>query len=47
MTALQLAKLQGMLGGSHALNEYRKLEQERSTWMTAMAESNSLAEQIK
>jgi hypothetical protein len=36
-----------MLGGSHALNEYRKLEQERSTWMTAMAESNSLAEQIK
>ena len=47
MTASELAKLQGMLGGSHALNEYRKLEQERSTWMTAMAESNSLAEQIK
>jgi hypothetical protein len=47
VTASELAKLQGMLGGSHALNEYRKLEQERSTWMTAMAESNSLAEQIK
>jgi hypothetical protein len=36
-----------MLGSSHALNEYRKLEQQRSTWMTAMAETNSLAEQIK
>jgi hypothetical protein len=45
--ALELAKLQGMLGSSHALNEYRKLEQQRSTWMTAMAETNSLAEQIK
>lgn len=47
MTASELAKLQGMLEGSHALNEYRRLEQERSTWMTAMTESNSLAEQIK
>jgi len=47
MNASELAKLHGMLGGSKALNEYRKLEQERSTWMTAMAESNSLAEQIK
>ncbi len=47
MIALELAKLQGMLGSSHALNEYRKLEQQRSTWMTAMAETNSLAEQIK
>jgi len=45
--ASELAKLQGMLGSSHALNEYRKLEQQRSTWMTAMAETNSLAEQIK
>lgn len=47
MIASELAKLQGMLGSSHALNEYRKLEQQRSTWMTAMAETNSLAEQIK
>ena len=47
MTASELAKLQRMLGGSHVLNEYRRLEQERSTWMTATAESNSLAEQIK
>lgn len=47
MIASELAKLQGMLGSSHALNEYRKLEQQRSTWMTAMAETNNLAEQIK
>jgi hypothetical protein len=47
LIASELAKLQGMLGSSHALNEYRKLEQQRSTWMTAMAETNSLAEQIK
>lgn len=47
MTASELAKLHGMLGGNHVLNEYRRLEQERSTWMNAMAESNSLAEQIK
>lgn len=47
MIASELAKLQGMLGSSHTLNEYRKLEQQRSTWMTAMAETNSLAEQIK
>lgn len=47
MIASELAKLQGMLGSSHALSEYRKLEQQRSTWMTAMAETNSLAEQIK
>jgi hypothetical protein len=45
--ASELAKLHGMLGDSHAYNEYRRLEQERSTWMTAMAEANSLAEQIK
>jgi hypothetical protein len=47
VTASELAKLHGMLGDSHALNEFRRLEQERSMWMNAMAESNSLAEQIK
>ena len=45
--ASELAKRHGMLGDSHAFNEYRRLEQERSAWMTAMAEANSLAEQIK
>lgn len=47
MTASELAKLKGMLVGSHALNEYQRLEQERSTWMAAMAGTNSLAEKIK
>lgn len=47
MTASEFAKLQGMLGASHTLNEYRRLEQERSTWMNAISDSNSLAEQIK
>ena len=47
MTASELSKLNGMLGGNLVLTEFRRLEQERSTWMNAMAESNSLAEQIK
>lgn len=47
MTASELANLQGMLGNSHMVNEFRKMEQERSSWMKAMAESQSLADQIK
>ena len=47
MTASQIANLQGMLGNSLMVNEFRKMEQERSSWMKAMAESQSLADQIK
>jgi hypothetical protein len=36
-----------MLGNSHMVNEFRKMEHERSSWMKAMAESQSLADQIK
>lgn len=47
MTASELANIQGMMGNSHMVNEFRKMEQERSSWMKAMAESQSLAGQIK
>lgn len=47
MTASELANLQGMLRNNHMTSEFRKLEQERSTWMKAMAESQSLADQFK
>lgn len=47
MTALELANLHGILGNSHMVNELRKMEQDRSSWMKAMAESQSLADQIK
>ena len=47
MTASQLANLQGMLGNSLMVNEFRKMEQDRSSWMKAIAESQSLADQIK
>lgn len=47
MTASELANLQGMLGNHHMINELRKMEQERSSWIKAMAESQTLADQIK
>ena len=47
MTASQLANLQGILGNSLMVNEFRKLEQAQSSWIKAMAESQSLADQIK
>lgn len=47
MTASQLANLQGILGNSLMVNEFRKMEQDRSSWMKAVAESQSLADQIK
>ncbi len=47
MTASQLANLQGMLGNSLMVNEFRKMEQDRSSWMKAIVESQSLADQIK
>jgi len=47
VTASQLANLQGMLGNSLMVNEFRKMEQDRSSWMKAIAESQSLADQIK
>ncbi len=47
MTASQLANLQGMLGNSLMVNEFRKMEQDRSSWMKAIAESQSLADQLK
>lgn len=47
MTASQIANLQGMLGNSLMVNEFRKMEQDRSSWMKAIAESQSLADQIK
>lgn len=47
MTATELANLQGMLSNHNMVNEFRKMEQQRSSWMKAMAESQSLADQIK
>jgi len=47
VTASQIANLQGMLGNSLMVNEFRKMEQDRSSWMKAIAESQSLADQIK
>jgi len=47
VTASQLANLQGMLGNSLMVNEFRKMEQDRSSWMKAIVESQSLADQIK
>ncbi len=47
MTASQLANLQGILGNSLMVNEFRKMEQAQSSWIKAMAESQSLADQIK
>ena len=44
--SLDLDKLDGLLGGSIA-GEMRRMEQERSSWMRAMAHSDSLAEQMK
>lgn len=47
MTPSELAKLHGVLGGNHAVAEFRRLEQERATWMSAMVGANSVADQIK
>ena len=47
MTPSELAKLYGVLGGNHAISEFRRLEQGRATWMGAMAGANSVADQLK
>ena len=47
MTPSELAKLYGVLGDNHAISEFRRLEQERATWMSAVAGANSVADQLK
>lgn len=47
MSPSEFAKLHRMLADNHAVAEYRRLEKERSTWMNAMVETNSYADQIK
>ncbi len=47
MKALDLANFDGFLGNSQVVNEIRRMERERSSWMNAMAQSHSLADQIK
>ena len=47
MKSSELAKLYGLTGGGHAVAEFRRMEQERATWMNAMAGVNSIADQIK
>ena len=46
LKSLELDKIGGLLGGSLA-NELRRLELERASWMAAMTQSHSLAEQMK
>lgn len=47
MNALELANLQGALGSNHMINQLRKMEQDRSSWMKAMTDTQSLADQLK
>lgn len=47
MNALELANLQGELGSNHMINQLRKMEQDRSSWMKAMTDAQSLADQLK
>lgn len=47
MTASELAKLHGMLGDSQVIAEFRRMEQERSTWMNALAETSRFENQVK
>jgi hypothetical protein len=46
LKSLDLDKIDGLLGSSVA-SEIRRMEQERASWTRAMAQSDSLAEQIK
>lgn len=46
LKSLELDKIGGLLGGSVA-SELRRLELERASWMAAMTQSHSLAEQMK
>ncbi|MDO8264475.1 MAG: SH3 domain-containing protein [Gallionella sp.] len=47
MKALDLANFDGLLGNTQVVKEIRKMERERSSWMNAMDQSHSLADQIK
>lgn len=47
MKASDLVYFDGLLGNSLVGNEMRKMEQERTSWITAMSQSQSLADQIK
>lgn len=47
MKAIDLANFDDLLGRSSAVNEIRKMERERSTWMDAIAQSHNLSDQIK
>lgn len=47
MNAFELANLQGMLGNSCMFNELQKMEKDRSSWMKAKTETQSLADQYK
>lgn len=46
LKSLELDKIGGLLGGSVA-SELRRMELERASWMAAMTQSHSLAEQMK
>ena len=45
-TDFDFAKLHEAIGVDYLKNELRKMEHERSRWMSAMTESNDLAAQI-
>ena len=47
MKAFDLANFDGLLGNSQVVNEIRKIERERSSWMNAMVQSHTLADQMK
>lgn len=47
MKAFDLVNFDNLLGNSLAVNEIRKLERERSTWMDAISQSHNLSDQIK
>lgn len=47
MKALNQVNFDGLLGNTQVVNEVRKMERERSSWMNAMVQSHSLADQIK
>jgi hypothetical protein len=46
MTVSDFAKLHGAIGADCIGNELRRMEEDRSKWMSAMIKSHSLAEQI-
>jgi hypothetical protein len=47
MSPLDRFKSAGLLGNTQLLNEIQKMERERSSWLNALDQSHSLAEQIK